>query len=631
LKTEHRQLLYILPALAVFAVISWHLRFIQDDAYISYRYAANYLNGHGLVFNIGERIEGFTNFGWTIFLLLLGVLKTDFILLSRISGFLFGAATIVLTFLIGRRVFGRRDVWFAVAAAYTVGVSQSLAYWSQAGLETACFVFFASLALYLYLKQSWMLIFALLMSVWVRPEGAVVTGLLILIELIQYRRLPRFTLQCAAAAFVLSLPMVGFKLLYYKSILPNPFYAKTSFDLEQLKSGWEYTSRFASHYPVYVAGIVLPLLWLVRRRLNGPVMAVWLFAALYTLYIFLVGGDVLKVHRFYLPLFGPMAIMALWLLADLCRRMVVATRYMILFVCMVAVLALTYWLPKEWVDKYDFAEKAFTMKMEFKAKEMKKSDPSDFSVAVATIGIFGYELLGHEIIDMVGLTDSTIARYSEDPIPGMETTWKEQKHNTAYLLRRAPDYILFSTGIKPSAPAERALLLYRQFMDSYRTVGWFYRHPMSTSGVISSAFKRIRPIEGDLVPVYPVEYVQQYKTALDYHTRGDHANAVKYYDLAMKASPQPYFVYLIYQKCYSLSKLGYFEQAMSMLNALVARDSTVFEAHMDLYRYAIAMGDGAKAEIHKQWLIKLVPWYWPRIEAATREMMTGRPEPLPDE
>ena len=115
--------------------------------------------------------------------------------------------------------------------------------------------------------------------------------------------------------------------------------------------------------------------------------------------------------------------------------------------------------------------------MLFTAKELKKSDQSNFTVALPTIGIFGYELIGHDIIDMLGLTDSTIARYSEKPIPGMQSTWKEQKHNSQYLLKREPDYIIFSTGAKPSAPAEKALLLYPQFLNSYRSIGWFYESP----------------------------------------------------------------------------------------------------------------------------------------------------------
>ena len=40
-------------------------KFLTDDAYISFRYAANLVDGHGLVFNPGfERVEGYTNFLW---------------------------------------------------------------------------------------------------------------------------------------------------------------------------------------------------------------------------------------------------------------------------------------------------------------------------------------------------------------------------------------------------------------------------------------------------------------------------------------------------------------------------------------------------------------------------------------
>ena len=38
----------------------------QDDAFISFRYASNLLAGHGLVYNPGEWVEGFTNLSWTL-------------------------------------------------------------------------------------------------------------------------------------------------------------------------------------------------------------------------------------------------------------------------------------------------------------------------------------------------------------------------------------------------------------------------------------------------------------------------------------------------------------------------------------------------------------------------------------
>src|SRR5687768_17195064 len=43
-------------------------QFTVDDSYISFRYARNWARGLGLVYNEGERIEGYTNFLWTIIL-----------------------------------------------------------------------------------------------------------------------------------------------------------------------------------------------------------------------------------------------------------------------------------------------------------------------------------------------------------------------------------------------------------------------------------------------------------------------------------------------------------------------------------------------------------------------------------
>ena len=40
--------------------------FVSEDAFISFRYARNLLEGHGLVFNPGEYVEGYSNFLWVL-------------------------------------------------------------------------------------------------------------------------------------------------------------------------------------------------------------------------------------------------------------------------------------------------------------------------------------------------------------------------------------------------------------------------------------------------------------------------------------------------------------------------------------------------------------------------------------
>ena len=48
-----------------------------DDAFISFRYAQNLVEGKGLVYNAGEKVEGYSNFLWTMLVALGMELKLD--------------------------------------------------------------------------------------------------------------------------------------------------------------------------------------------------------------------------------------------------------------------------------------------------------------------------------------------------------------------------------------------------------------------------------------------------------------------------------------------------------------------------------------------------------------------------
>ena len=80
----------------------YNFNFTQDDAYITFRYAANYAAGHGLVYNIGEQVEGYTNFLWTILMVLGRLAGADLVFFSKLLGTLCGLGTIVLSFFLGR-------------------------------------------------------------------------------------------------------------------------------------------------------------------------------------------------------------------------------------------------------------------------------------------------------------------------------------------------------------------------------------------------------------------------------------------------------------------------------------------------------------------------------------------------
>lgn len=609
----------LLPAFLMYALLAHHLNFVQDDAFITFRYAANFLEGHGLVFNIGERVEGYTNFGWLIYLILWGRLGFEIAAVAKITGFILGAATIFLYFLIARRLLSDEPGWVSVAVVYLMAANQSLAYWSPAGLETAAFSFCVAAALYLFLISNRLLTVALIWATLLRPEGILIGASLVVIEIVHTRRWFVFSLKCVLTAVAMLLPYWVFKMTYYGSLLPNSFYAKTGFDVTQVWNGLEYAGTFFLHYGFFGIGFLVPLI--LRRRCAARMTVLISLAAIYTLYIVLIGGDVLKVHRFFIPILGVVAILSVRAVALLTRPLRPQLRHVLLPVVLLGMVAYTLLVPNEYVATYNQREKGFIHKMKDQAAALKAADSSRFSVALSTIGVFGYELLEHRIIDMLGLTDSTIARHPQTPIAGITSTWKEGKYNSDYLLQRAPDYVLFSTGVKPSAPAERALCLYPQFLNSYRTLSW-YREPIEPGiGGTIDIFKRVRPVTGTIEPVYSPQYVEDYNRGLN---ATDVGTALAFYLKALATDPSPPNMNLMFARAEAHIRLGQVAIGRQLLNAMLEYDSLIFEAHKQLYLIETIDGNKDKARIHRRWLLQLVPWDVPRIDSLVQAAVDRR-------
>lgn len=53
-KIKFREWAILLLLAGIFVIHALNINFIQDDSFISYRYAKNFINGHGLVFNPGR-------------------------------------------------------------------------------------------------------------------------------------------------------------------------------------------------------------------------------------------------------------------------------------------------------------------------------------------------------------------------------------------------------------------------------------------------------------------------------------------------------------------------------------------------------------------------------------------------
>ncbi len=305
--------------LVLLAVCMWRVRaYTVDDAYISFRYARNLANGLGLVFNAGERIEGYTNFLFTCLLALAIKVGLDPDRTAKIIGAAAGLGSIALTFGIASRLRPPRKV--PVVATWLLAGSLPTAGWAVFGLETSVFTALLLLATWLFLRERdtptafpWSGA-ALAAAGLTRPEAPMFAGLLMLflagrplekgskrsllspiLDLFERRNLVRAALFLGPVA-----AHVIFRRLYYGTWVPNTFTAKTGNLDQQIQGGLHYLKGYPDHAGpvVYVAlgGVALAIA--KRRRDLGAVAAI---ASSVLAYVLLVGGDWMPYYRFLAP------------------------------------------------------------------------------------------------------------------------------------------------------------------------------------------------------------------------------------------------------------------------------------------------------------------------------------------
>ena len=173
------------PWLALLGFLAYLSRFLTDDAFISFRYARNLLEGNGLVWNPGERVEGYSNFLWVLELAAIwaatGVPPEDAVWWLSAA---FTVATLAAMAWWAWRLPGLQDrglVWWM--ALGLLCASATFAVWTTGGgLETRQFTFFvvlAVVALTAHRGSRWGLLAAslsLALASLTRPEGPLIAA-----------------------------------------------------------------------------------------------------------------------------------------------------------------------------------------------------------------------------------------------------------------------------------------------------------------------------------------------------------------------------------------------------------------------------------------------------------------------
>ncbi len=220
---------------------SWQNLYV-DDAFIGFRCIDNFLNGHGMVFNPGERVESVTNIGWLIALLPLSFLFA-IPLAGKISGILFLILNVATLTIIGSRIDSSSQAekdqpFLRYIVPVLVFSSPAFVYFSQSGMETAMICFLISTPLFLRESPGRLVKIAIIyaFTALVRPECIILFPIYLLAHIVTNLKaglenqaiLKKTLLSSIVTWFAIIVFLTFCRFAYFGDIVPNTFHAKHS-------------------------------------------------------------------------------------------------------------------------------------------------------------------------------------------------------------------------------------------------------------------------------------------------------------------------------------------------------------------------------------------------------------------
>src|SRR3954449_278699 len=490
---------YLLAALGVFLLHAWYLNCVAEDAFISLRFARNFAEGHGLVWNIGAApVEGYTDFLWVMLCAGAMRLGLDALVTAQVLSLVSGAAVIVGTYR-GARLLGWDPAIAAIPVAL-LAVSGPLATWATSAMEMPLFaalvVWSAVLVAWFWRTRRSGLLFAasltLFLGALTRPEGVLVAGVLLgisgLVSLFQDRAVLKPIAAATLAFAVLFAAYWIWRASYFGYPFPNTFYAKTGGGTAQVVRGAMLAFIFYMQFGVPLLPWLLVALWAApparaslrpQRLLQAfpahALLVLGLLLALgYTAYTIAVGGDYMAMHRFYVPVLPFM-----YLAAGACAAVLQKQdggRHAAGFAAVLLVTLAGTFFPSTRLERGFFAtppvqhgdwrgvqtERWHVARLSVIGKFFRDYRRDyDESLATSAIGAIGY-YSDMRVDDVHGLVDPHIAHLPAPPDfakhrPG------HGRSDLAYSFSRRPTYFMFARELTP-----QPITLWEYVPDSLR-------------------------------------------------------------------------------------------------------------------------------------------------------------------
>jgi arabinofuranosyltransferase len=421
-KIDYSALLLLAPILIVMYFGYVWQGYQLDDALIYLRYIKNIHEGHGLVYNPGERFNGLTSPLFTFVILLTSFFYGNLQLVSVAISVLFLLATAYFS----AKLFARSRYGELITIILIVSFKY---FYTTIGMETTLFLFLIVLSLYLYKSNSDYFVITLALLVITRSEGIFLAAPICIDYLIRHKKIPKLS-YLVSGLVILALPFI-FNKWYYGDFLAVTGSAK----IGQGKSGfWGYGWIFLQVDYLFIffsnirsiayALLALAGLGLILLRNDRIAILSLIFALLLLGFYGLL--NIPNYHWYYAPFFLFTLIFASFTVewfTLMCWKAKGITLKSLVILALIIPMSFYFKNTMPWESNGRHESYAQI------GVWLKANTPPNVSVAMVEVGTVGWYADRH-IIDILGLTNP----YNADFIAkGDADSWP---------IHYQPDYIL---------------------------------------------------------------------------------------------------------------------------------------------------------------------------------------------
>lgn len=454
----------IIGLLSFFSVLMAASAFYHDDALISLRYAYNYLNSGELAWNVGDRVQGYTNLFHLLLVSAVAEVGVPILSAPRVVNGI-GLLGLFLSFYLALKVVvpiegGRARIAGWSALLGTV----SLPIWIWGGLEpvvVAAFVTAAFTAIVPVIvgcaKRPYLLVFVsgvlIAIAILTRIDSIIIgmaIGVFLLFDSGPYSKI-RIIILFSVAPAVICAALFAWQFSYYGFFLPNTFYAKSGLPFSlRLSSGYNYL-LYSSFYVTAVTAFLGVIVAQVGARLYGApgqpeetnkrdkllcLIALVIFSEF--LYVLWTGGDHMIAGRFLVPIVGVAAIGVSIVVSRL--------SFAAVFVAALVAFNCSYsFLNTRATNEYGMIVDVAAESGKIVGDYISENFRPGALVAVTAAGATPFFAEKQRFIDMLGLNDKYIAHRNieeKDIRMPMQRHPGHLKGDGNYILSRKPDYIV---------------------------------------------------------------------------------------------------------------------------------------------------------------------------------------------